>query len=66
MPRWVQILLQSLAVAGGAAFTYTTTHDINATIGVIVTGATQLGIGAKAQSSNPDGTPATQPYVPAK
>jgi len=65
MPRWLQVVLQGLIVAGGVAYTYKTGGPA-AAVGVLTTGLAQLGIGAKAQGSNPDGTPATQPYQPPK
>jgi len=63
MPRWLQITVQSFIVAGATYIAYRT-GGTQAAVVAAATGLSQLGIGAKAQSSNPDGTPATVAYVP--
>jgi len=63
MTRWLQIALQGIIVAGATAAAYKTGGTPAALIAA-ATGLSQLGIGAKAQSSNPDGTPASVAYTP--
>lgn len=60
MPRWLQILLHILTVGAGSYAAYATGTPLP----LVVSGGVNAVIGGVAQAYNPDGTPASVPYVP--
>lgn len=65
MPRWLNVLIQGLAIAGTAfaSFGGLLPVAIGAKIYVAISAA-QAAVSVIAHSFNPDGTPATTPYRP--
>jgi len=62
MPRWLQILLHVLTVAGGSYAAYATGTPLP----LVVSGGVNAVIGGVAQSYNTNGTPQSEPYRPLK
>ena len=62
MPRWLQIILHIATVGVGSYASYATGTPLP----LVITSGVNAVIGGVAQSFNPDGTPAAQPYTPTK
>jgi hypothetical protein len=64
MKKWKAILLNTAAVVGtGAAFSYLPTEQASM-VSALITGFVAR-VTHKASVTNPDGTPAEKPYIPA-